>query len=179
MVSVGYETIRNGILAVMEWTAIREAFKAARAARKLDQHEVAGLPQAMISKIEMNNNLGPTVGTFVKAVLGLGIPVSAFFLQIESGLPIAELAGHDQRSPDLSKVADDDALQFRSEAQIEASVLRYLGRLALKGLEADESKRPTNYRLPPEARPHAAERSKDPRTRRTRHVPAQKKKRQR
>jgi transcriptional regulator with XRE-family HTH domain len=36
----------------VDWKTIREAFKAARKARGLDQRDVAGMQQGMISKLE-------------------------------------------------------------------------------------------------------------------------------
>jgi transcriptional regulator with XRE-family HTH domain len=41
--------------------------------------------QNAISKLLANENLGPSVETFVKAVTGLGLTVSEFFAEIERG----------------------------------------------------------------------------------------------
>ena len=74
----------------MDWEQIRRHY-AARLAdarrRGLTQQAVATagkLPrQNAISKLLANDNLGPSVETFVKAVAGLGLTVSEFFAEIE------------------------------------------------------------------------------------------------
>lgn len=73
-------------LSGVEWKEIRSAFIRARGKRR--QHAIAaaaGLAQGDISKIENNDLLGPTVGTFIKAVEGLGLKPSEFFASLESG----------------------------------------------------------------------------------------------
>ena len=70
----------------MDWPQIRSRFISLRTARGLTQQDVAEageIPQGAVSKIESNTNQGPSVETFVKAVAGLGVTVSEFFLQIE------------------------------------------------------------------------------------------------
>lgn len=82
----------------MEWKDIRahyeRAFRAARR-RGLTQAKVAeagGLKgQNVISKLLQNETKGPQVETFVKAVQGLGIPVSTFFAQIEQPRMAADI----------------------------------------------------------------------------------------
>lgn len=88
-----------GIMNLMDWMTIREAFKDARAASELNQADLKNLPQPMVSKIENNGNLGPTVETFVKALHGLRIPVWKFFAKIE-GLTPAEIGDH-ETPPDI------------------------------------------------------------------------------
>ena len=70
----------------MDWHTIRSAFIKARGSRTQEDiaANVKGLTQGAIAKLESNDNLGPTVGTFIKAVEGLGIPVSSFFAEIEN-----------------------------------------------------------------------------------------------
>jgi transcriptional regulator with XRE-family HTH domain len=68
----------------MKWTDIRSAFIRARGGRsQATIGKAGGLRQNAISKIETNDKLGPAVETFINAVQGLGIPVSAFFAQVE------------------------------------------------------------------------------------------------
>lgn len=70
----------------MDWATIRSAFIRLRGARTQQEIADAGqLRQSHISKLESNDNLGPAVGTFVKAVQGLGVSVSDFFRQLEAG----------------------------------------------------------------------------------------------
>lgn len=69
--------------AIVEWKVIRKHFVQVRKALELNQHDIQGVPQPLISKLETNDNLGPQVETFVKAIEGMGITVSSFFLQIE------------------------------------------------------------------------------------------------
>jgi transcriptional regulator with XRE-family HTH domain len=74
----------------MDWNLIRRHYAARLAKARhsgLTQQAVATagqLPgQNAISKLLANHNLGPSVETFVKAVAGLGVDVSAFFAEIE------------------------------------------------------------------------------------------------
>lgn len=72
------------MLANVEWKVIRSAFIRARGTRKQAEIAKAGdVYQSDISKLESNDNLGPAVETFVKAVEGLGMTVSSFFANIE------------------------------------------------------------------------------------------------
>jgi transcriptional regulator with XRE-family HTH domain len=68
----------------VDWKVIRAAFVRARGRRK--QAVIAkagGLHQSAISKLESNDNLGPAVEIFIKAVEGLGLTPSAFFAELE------------------------------------------------------------------------------------------------
>ena len=71
----------------MDWGQIRESYARQFAAKKRTQAQVAaagGLKnQNLVSKVLRNTHLGPTVETFVRAVEGLGIPVSEFFAELE------------------------------------------------------------------------------------------------
>lgn len=78
------------IIRGVEWTAIRRRYAELLAAAKAagtTQESVAergGLSgQNAISKLLRNNNLGPSVETFVRAVEGLGISVGTFFADLE------------------------------------------------------------------------------------------------
>jgi transcriptional regulator with XRE-family HTH domain len=90
----------------MEWKDIRAAYKAARQERGLRQDQVGDMAQGMISKLETNNNLGPTVGIFVRAIEGLGMSVSQFFAQIE-GLPEPVRLGDDHGLPTKESATDE------------------------------------------------------------------------
>lgn len=64
---------------------MRSAFIALRGKRtQQDIADAAGIPQSAITKIENNDKLGPTVGTFCRAIVGLGLPVSEFFARLEA-----------------------------------------------------------------------------------------------
>lgn len=70
----------------MTWAEIRDAFVTIRTEMELNQVAVSErgqLPQSAVSKIENNYDLGPTVGTFVRALSGLGLTPSEFFARIE------------------------------------------------------------------------------------------------
>jgi hypothetical protein len=68
----------------VDWKVIRSAFIRARGGRRQEDIAKEGrLHQSAISKLEANDNLGPAVEVFTKAIEGLGMPVSEFFLQIE------------------------------------------------------------------------------------------------
>jgi transcriptional regulator with XRE-family HTH domain len=71
----------------MEWEHIRAHY--ARLVREsgLTQKQLAkaaGLSQNVISKLLHNRRDGPVVGTLLRAVIGLGLPLSSFFAQIEA-----------------------------------------------------------------------------------------------
>lgn len=77
--------------AAMRWMEIRKQYAELYAEFKKNggnQQDVAergGLSdQSAISKLVNNENLGPAVETFVRAVEGLGITVSSFFRRIEA-----------------------------------------------------------------------------------------------
>lgn len=165
---------------------LRKFFRSERKRLKLQQAAVAlrgGITQGMLSRIEIAEDYEPTFDVFERAVKGLGLTLSAFFLQLEHGLSIAELGGQTARSPDLSKVADDDALQFDSEERIASRTLSVLSKELAKALERIESlerdarARQAHHRLPSNARPTAAERRRHTRKDGAGHVPSPKKKR--
>lgn len=77
----------------MNWAVIRKHYEDCLNATGLSQEHVAaqgGLSptpgQTAISKLLHNDRLGPSVDTFVRAVLGLGITCSQFFTALEQGL---------------------------------------------------------------------------------------------
>jgi len=61
--------------------------------------------QTAISKLLANQNLGPSVETFVKAVRGLGLEVSTFFAEIERQIAAPEAPPVEERSV-LDRVLD-------------------------------------------------------------------------
>ena len=70
----------------MEWSEIRalyvELFRAS--GRTQDQVAAAGgIAQNVVSKLLRNPKKGPITESFIKAVIGLGIPVSTFFAHLE------------------------------------------------------------------------------------------------
>jgi transcriptional regulator with XRE-family HTH domain len=76
----------------MTWREIRAHYaalhaqaRAAGATQKAiaDRGGIAG--QNTVSRLLSNDNLGPSVEIFVRAIEGLGKPVSAFFLELEQG----------------------------------------------------------------------------------------------
>ena len=71
----------------MDWAQIRAHFATLAARTGLTQHLIAergGLKgQGVVSKLLANAHLGPSVETFVRAVIGTGTKVSAFFAAIE------------------------------------------------------------------------------------------------
>jgi transcriptional regulator with XRE-family HTH domain len=90
----------------MNWDRIRRHYAARLAdARRqgLTQQAVATAGQLAgqnaISKLIANRNLGPSVETFVKAVLGLGIDVSEFFAEIEQQRRPRENPAHPPTDP--------------------------------------------------------------------------------
>jgi transcriptional regulator with XRE-family HTH domain len=79
----------------MEWEQVRahyeQAFKRAKFARSATQQTVGaagGVQQNTISKLmAKRSELGPSVGTLLGAIKGLGMEPSVFFAQIEKGEP--------------------------------------------------------------------------------------------
>jgi len=72
---------------------LREFFFAERKRKNLTQQEVAdrgGASQGEISKIERDEPYQPGIGTFIRAVRGLGMPLSEFFARFERR-PIASV----------------------------------------------------------------------------------------
>ena len=112
------------------WAEIRDHYDRTFEARKrslgLTQQQVAddgGLRgQNAISKLLANRNkLGPRVGTFVGAVLGLGIPLSEFFASIEHKEPQARRGA----TPTYQQLSDSD----QHALAIGRYVLRMVGEL--------------------------------------------------
>lgn len=72
----------------MDWALIRMHFATLHAAAGLTQKAIAergGLAgQNAISKLLNNTNLGPSVDTFVRALVGLGQSPAAFFAEVEA-----------------------------------------------------------------------------------------------
>lgn len=79
------------ILVSMTWDKIRARYTTLLVASGRTQHEVAaagGLSgQNAISKLVANTKRGPSVETFIRAVHGLGIPLSTFFAALEASAP--------------------------------------------------------------------------------------------
>lgn len=95
------------------WAEIRihydRTLRELRRSRRLTQQQVAdagGLKgQNAISKLLANRNeLGPSVGTLVGAVLGLGISLSDFFVSLERNEPHAR----NGRTPTYQQLSDSD-----------------------------------------------------------------------
>src|SRR5262245_7640296 len=79
------------LMASLIWQVIRDRYIVLLHAAKragIRQEDIAargGLHgQNAISKLVANDNLGPSVETFVRAVEGLGKPVSIFFAELEA-----------------------------------------------------------------------------------------------
>jgi transcriptional regulator with XRE-family HTH domain len=103
----------------MTWMEIRAHYAAlhtqARAAGLTqkaiaDRGGIAG--QNTVSRLISNDNLGPSVEIFVRAIEGLGKPVSAFFLELEQG------AGAPLNAPAAIPASVTDRLQ-RLERTVE------------------------------------------------------------
>lgn len=108
----------------VEWKQIRSAFIRARGARTQGAiAKAGGLYQSDISKLEANDNLGPAVETFVKAIEGLGISVSSFFAAIEGVISGTEKAGV-VGGADSSLRRQDDTLDRRA---LRADLLHDIG----------------------------------------------------
>lgn len=141
-----------GILCSMDWATIREAFIAARKARGLTQEQVAGIRQGMVSKLETNKNLGPTVAVFVKAVHGIGMSLSAFFAQLEGGSD-AKLSPSGQGSPAEASAADETVSTLTIDDASVRHTLRTLGKILGHYTDAEATRqRGSHHRPAPEAR---------------------------
>lgn len=117
--------------------AARDLLKSERRRLGLNQTalaEKAGIRQGMISRLEIDPDYEPTVVVLSRAVNGLGLTLSEFFRQLETGLPAAELPGHDQR-PSENRGEPHDA---RPQAQNEDD-RRTISLLAKSTLEAQET----------------------------------------
>jgi transcriptional regulator with XRE-family HTH domain len=113
------------ILPRMDWVAIRSAFIRLRGSRTQQEIAVAGdLYQSDISKLESNDNLGPAVETFVRAVQGLGMPVSDFFRQLETGQP-SPMASSDQ-APAKEPSGERALPPYPSDEELTRRVIRTL-----------------------------------------------------
>jgi transcriptional regulator with XRE-family HTH domain len=77
----------------MDWSEIRAQYATLVERSGLTQQAIAergGLKgQGTISKLLANRHLGPSVETFVRAVIGTGSEVSAFFAALERGVGMA------------------------------------------------------------------------------------------
>lgn len=71
------------------WRVIRaEMARRINAKRGTSQKQVAtraGLDQGQVSKMLLNQNLGPAVETFMRMIQGLGLKPSEFFAELERG----------------------------------------------------------------------------------------------
>ena len=71
----------------MTWLQIRAHFKRVMKERQLNQTQIARRGgwsnNSAISKLLVNDNLGPEVQTFARAVDGLGMSLSEFFVSLE------------------------------------------------------------------------------------------------
>lgn len=101
----------------MEWTQIREHFERLFIESRLTQKEVGrngGLAQNLISKLLENKKKGPSVQTFVNAVLGLGMPLTRFFAQLEHQSSPTDLdVPPGPPSPRKSQVDDETSRQLQ------------------------------------------------------------------
>src|SRR6185369_4606710 len=87
----------------MDWKAVRSAFIGTRERLNLTQVMVAAkgkLPQSAISKLESNDKLGPAVEVLLRAIAGLGVSVSGFFLHVEQ---IQRSSGNNTKVPLLTE----------------------------------------------------------------------------
>lgn len=133
-----------------------------------------GVAKSTVQNAEMGPDV-PGIDTVARLVGGMpGLTLAEFFAKVEEPAIMDPAADTGQR---LASEIDDDSPQFESEERIAQTVLRRLARLALQGIEGGPPQREADYRLPPDARPHAADSSAPPRTNRTRHVPPRQKKR--
>ena len=83
----------------------------AKAGGRLDREESGR--QNYISKIIANRNKGPSVEVFLRAIVGLGIPASEFFAQLErASTPNAAASSRTLHLSDMHLSASDrDALE--------------------------------------------------------------------
>ena len=181
----------------MEWEIVRafyaELLHDRRAHGGLTQVDVAatgGLTgQNVISKMLRNDKLGPSVQTFLKAIIGLGMQPSTFFLQLEqrasstlpvnassssprvpsrpassSRRPLAPTSAHPNPFADAAVLA---AFQRRVEAQVRR-LTDQIDQLRSERLERDDrrvSDRPASVGVDhrqdaPSASPRAAHRAR-------------------
>jgi transcriptional regulator with XRE-family HTH domain len=131
----------------MKWSQIRAQYERAfRVARDRGETQTTiamrggllsprtGRPQQnQISKILRSGRRGPSVETFVRAIEGLGISVSAFFAAVETGEADAILKQVAERRPDTADLL------------IEAA--RLMGK-AVKTIERAQRRSASNHRRP-------------------------------
>lgn len=145
LVTGAYQRVYCG---TMEWAMMREAFRERFEAEKertrklpteqrITQAAVArrgGLAdQKIVSTLLSNDNLGPQVETFIRAIEGLGLTPSAFFASLEGGTSASLNGGTPDKNragvtspdraiahtPGISRGADDPAdLLARTPRQI-------------------------------------------------------------
>jgi transcriptional regulator with XRE-family HTH domain len=80
----------------MEWQQIRDHYARLLEESGKTQEQVAkalNKNQNLISKLLANKKRGPTVETFVDAVLGLDVPLSEFFARLERHLGLRSSSG--------------------------------------------------------------------------------------
>lgn len=144
--------------AVVDWSLIRQHFKAERKRRRLTQTRVAekgGLDQSAISKMEGDVTYTPQVDTFTKAVEGLGASVSSFFAELErsqnTSLKSAPLPTDNPPQVVLPpEGADhvDEAVIERASDKLAAALIAYVRRLAHGDEPAATPRRPATRRSP-------------------------------
>lgn len=117
-----YRIIPSGIVAPVDWKTIRahyaRLFETAKLERRDTQYTIAargGLGQNDVSRVMSNRGRGPQVETFIRAVQGLGIPVSSFFRQIEA-LRAEDHPKDDQSTP--AKAVDVDQTATPADIKI-------------------------------------------------------------
>jgi transcriptional regulator with XRE-family HTH domain len=101
----------------MNWDTIRAHYAALLAESGRTQHAVAvagGLSgQNAISKLLANTKRGPSVETLVRAVIGLGVPLSVFFAALED-VPATPASPVSDRLRDLEQALAD----LRASSQV-------------------------------------------------------------
>lgn len=91
------------------WRQIREHYERALHQSTRNQVMVAEageLQQSAVSKLLANSRLGPSVETFVRAVEGLGMPLSEFFASLERRelpAPRSPSSPDDQRALEIGR----------------------------------------------------------------------------
>lgn len=94
----------------MDWERVRAHYARRFEASQSTQQDVAAagqLPgQSAIQKLIANRKRGPSVETFLKAVLGLGITVSTFFAELEAPPPTPITEPSSQPPFDPSSILD-------------------------------------------------------------------------
>lgn len=177
----------------MNFQALRETLRQARHQAPTDRKgvrrvgmtlkEAAAASGVNLSTIHAIENvtrepgLKPDLETVERLALAYGLKLWTVIRQAESAQPTPDLSSPNSIGPDFAGAPDDEP-QFESEERIQQAVFRTLARFAAAGIKEDAPARPTDYRLPPAARPIAAESSRHARSARPRDVPTPKKERQ-